>query len=251
MKKLIAILTIVSFTFTAFASGDQALMQQGNEAYQKQNYEMAIDCYKTIVSHGNEGAVLFYNLGNAYFKNKQTAEALLWYERALRLDPSNEDIKHNIAFANLQITDKLEVLPELFIVRWWNGISESLSVTTWAILSIVFASIFAISIAVILVSKRRWISILALILAFLSLVIAIFSLIFAQHETKRYIQQPEAIVMQSVVNAKGTPDEAAASLFVIHSGLKVVVTDRVGQWVEIKLPNGEKGWIEASAMEVI
>ena len=68
---------------------------------------------------------------------------------------------------------------------------------------------------------------------------------------KKVIQQPEAIVMQSVVNAKGTPDESGVSLFVIHEGLKVAVTDRVGTWVEIKLPNGEKGWVEAATVEVI
>jgi SH3-like domain-containing protein len=91
----------------------------------------------------------------------------------------------------------------------------------------------------------------AVILAIVSLIIAVFSLIFASKESKRYIQQPEAIVMQSVVNAKGTPDESGTSLFVIHEGLKVAVTDRVGSWVEIKLPNGEKGWVEASSIEVI
>lgn len=251
MKKIISILTVLSLTFSVFASTDNELMTKGNEAYQNQNYETAIDCYQTIVSHGMEGAVLYYNLGNAYFKNKQTAEALLWYERALRLDPSNEDIKHNIAYANLQITDKIEVLPELFIVRWWNGLSQSLNVTGWAIMAVVFAAVFALGVAVILVSRRRWLSVTAIAVTFLAFVIAIFSLIFASHESKRYVNQPDAIVMQSVVNAKGTPDEAAASLFVIHSGLKVSVTDRVGAWVEIKLPNGEKGWVEASSLEII
>lgn len=251
MKKIISILTVLSLTFSVFASTDNELMKKGNEAYQHQDFETAIECYQTIVSHGMEGAILYYNLGNAYFKNKQTAEALLWYERALRLDPSNEDIKHNIAFANLQITDKIEVLPELFIVRWWNRLSQSLNVTGWAIMAVVFAAVFALGVAVILVSRRRWLSVVAIAVTFLAFVIAIFSLIFASHESKRYVNQPEAIVMQSVVNAKGTPDDAAASLFVIHSGLKVSVTDRVGAWVEIKLPNGEKGWVEASVLEII
>lgn len=251
MRKIVAIIAIFSMAFSAFASVDDSLMQQGNTAYQNGDYELTIDCYQEIVSHGNEGAILYYNLGNAYFKAKQTPEALLWYERALRLDPSNEDIKHNIAYANLQITDKIEVLPELFIVRWWNGLSQSMTATAWAVMAVVFGAVFALSIALMIVSRRRWLSVTAVILAIVSLIIAVFSLIFASKESKRYIQQPEAIVMQSVVNAKGTPDESGTSLFVIHEGLKVAVTDRVGSWVEIKLPNGEKGWVEASSIEVI
>jgi len=251
MRKIVAIIAIFSLAFSAFASVDDPLMQQGNTAYQNGDYEQAIDCYQEIISHGNEGAILYYNLGNAYFKAKQTPEALLWYERALRLDPSNEDIKHNIAYANMQITDKIEVLPELFIVRWWNGLSQSTTATSWAVMAVVFGAVFALSIALMLVSRRRWLSVTAVILAIVSLIIAVFSLIFASKESKRYIQQPEAIVMQSVVNAKGTPDESGTSLFVIHEGLKVAVTDRVGSWVEIKLPNGEKGWVEASSIEVI
>lgn len=251
MKRLFAIIILLSISFLTFASVDDSLMQQGNAAYQNGDNDLAIDCYQEIIDHGNEGAILYYNLGNAYFKAKQTAEALLWYERALRLDPSNEDIKHNITYANLQITDKIEVLPELFIVRWWNALSKSMTVTGWAVMAVVFGALFALSIALILVSRRRWLSVTAVALAFISLLIAIFSLIFASKEAKRYVNQPEAIVMQSVVNAKGTPNESGTSLFVIHEGLKVAVTDRVGTWVEIKLPNGEKGWVEASSLEVI
>ena len=251
MRRIIAFIALLSASFFTFASVDDSLMQQGNTAYQNGDYDLAIDCYQEIIDHGNEGAILYYNLGNAYFKAKQTADALLWYERALRLDPSNEDIKHNITYANLQITDKIEVLPELFIVRWWNGLSKSMTVTGWAVMAVVFGAIFALSIALMLASRRRWLSVTAVALAFISLLIAIFSLIFASKENKRYVNQPEAIVMQSVVNAKGTPNESGTSLFVIHEGLKVAVTDRVGTWVEIKLPNGEKGWVEASSIEII
>ena len=251
MKRIVAIIGFLTICSLTFGSVDDSLMQRGNDAYQQGDYETAVACYHEIVDHGNEGAVLYYNLGNAYFKSKQTAEALLWYERALRLDPSNEDIKHNIAFANLQITDKIEVLPEIFIVRWWNALSRSMTSNGWAVMAVVFAALFALSVALMLVSRRRWLSVSSVVLAVVSLLIAIFSLIFASKEAKRYVEQPEAIVMQSVVNAKGTPDESGTSLFVIHEGLKVVVTDRVGSWIEIRLPNGEKGWVEASSVEVI
>ncbi|MCQ2265453.1 MAG: tetratricopeptide repeat protein [Bacteroidales bacterium] len=251
MRKIIALINILLISSLAFASSDDELMKKGNEAYQNGKYELAVQCYQEIVSHGNEGAVLYYNLGNAYFKAKQTPEAILWYERALRLDPSNEDIKHNIAYANLQITDKIDVLPQLFIVRWWNALSQRHTASGWATMAVIAVIVLALSVTLLLVSRRRWLNLSAMIVCLVALLIAVFAWIFAHHESKRYIDQPEAVVMQSVVNAKGSPNEEAASLFVIHEGLKVAVTDRVGNWVEIKLPNGEKGWVESASLEVI
>lgn len=251
MKKILLVVAFIVASVSLMGNNDASLFQKGNEAYQKQNYDLAIDCYKVIIENGNEGAALYYNLGNAYFKAKRNAEALLWYERALRLDPSNEDIKHNIAFANLQITDKIEVLPELFITRWWRHLSQSMTVTGWAVMAVVFVCLFALAIGTLVVSRRRGISIAAIVVACIALIIAVFSIIFAAQEAKRYVNQPEAIVMQSVVNAKGAPNDSGNTLFVIHAGLKVVVTDRVSNWMEIRLPNGEKGWIESSSVEII
>lgn len=251
MKKILLVIVFIVASISSYAGTADSLFQKGNEAYQKENYELAIACYQAIVEDGYEGAVLYYNLGNAYFKAKQNAEAILWYERALRLDPSNEDIKHNIAFANLQITDKIEVLPELFITRCWRSLSQSMTVTGWAIMAVAFVCLFALAIGTMVASRRRGISIAAFVVACVSLIIVVFSLVFASQEAKRYVNQPEAIVMQSVVNAKGAPNETGNTLFVIHAGLKVAVTDRVSNWMEIKLPNGEKGWIEASSVEII
>ena len=84
-----------------------ALFAQANDLYTKADYAQAASLYEQCLTDSTTQnlrpgsvALIYYNLGNAYFKAKQTPEAILWYERALRLDPSNEDIKHNIAFAN-------------------------------------------------------------------------------------------------------------------------------------------------------
>jgi SH3-like domain-containing protein len=57
--------------------------------------------------------------------------------------------------------------------------------------------------------------------------------------------------MGYVVNVKSTPAEKGSDLFVIHSGLKVSITDHLNEWVEIRLPNGEKGWVLLSQIEEI
>ncbi|MEG1556512.1 MAG: tetratricopeptide repeat protein [Bacteroidales bacterium] len=237
--------------FPGMASINDSLMKRGNQAYQKENYEEAVNYYLQIAHQGNEGSILYYNLGNAYYKAHQLPEAILWYERALRLAPSNEDIKHNIAFVNQKIVDKIEYMPELFITRWWNHLSLSMTGKTWSMLSILFCFILVIGIVGILVSRKQWLRSGSLSLSIVALLCAVFSLIFASKETFRYVKMPAAIIMQPVVNAKSTPTESGSDLFVIHEGLKVGITDEVNGWVEIQLPNGEKGWVIKNCLEII
>ena len=250
--KRLGLFVLCLMLFTAsYGESYQQLMQRANTAYQQQQYAEAVALYQQIADAGNEGSILYYNLGNAYYKADDLSHALLWYERALRLDPRNEDIKHNIAFVNRQLVDRIEVLPELFITRWWNALSKSLTSNTWAILSIVFCALMFLSVVLLLVSRRPWLRSLGLATAIVCLLLAVFSIIFAHKEAVRYEKFPEAIVMQPVLNAKSTPNATGNDLFVIHEGLKVGVTDRLGEWCEIKLPNGEKGWVPARGVEVI
>ncbi|HHU46415.1 MAG TPA: tetratricopeptide repeat protein [Bacteroidales bacterium] len=236
---------------TLSAVNNEELMKQANEAYQAKKYNEAVNLYLQIVNNGNEGAVLYYNLGNAYYKCKEPAKAVLWYERALRLSPNNEDIQHNIAFVNQSFVDKIDVLPSLFLVRWWNSLSHSQTSRNWAILSIVFSFLFFASLIGILFSQKKWLRSLSLLLSFIFLFTLILSIIFANREKNRWNDVPEAIVMQSVVSVKSSPDNSSNDLFVIHEGLKIKVTDRLQDWIEIKIPSGERGWIQVKNIEII
>lgn len=227
------------------------LMQYGNEAYQQENYSDAIKYYESIVNQGNEGSILYYNLGNCYYKSGENAKALLWFERALRLAPNNKDIQHNILFVNNKIVDKIETIPEFALSKWWNGISKSMTSRWWAIISIIFSFLLFLFIILLVMSRRQWLRTFSFTLTLLLFIGLTFSIIFAHKENKRYQKEPEAIVMESVVTAKNTPNQSGSNLFVIHSGLKVRITDKIGEWYEIMLPNGEKGWIEMGKVEII
>jgi tetratricopeptide (TPR) repeat protein len=228
-----------------------SLMLKGNEAYLKNQYQEALAAYLQIDSVGFRSADLYYNMGNSYFKMGMKSEALLWYERALRLNPSNEDIQHNIAFVNQHLIDKIETLPQLFIVAWYNQISGSLTSNNWAIISLCAMILLAAMLVLFFVSTRRPIRKCAVSLFFVAVFIAVLSIFFAHREKNRYVERPEAIIMEKVVSAKSSPSENSKELFVIHEGLKVVITDQIGSFYEIKLPNGEKGWVVGENIAVI
>ena len=226
-------------------------MQEANTAYQSNDFKEAIELYTKVVDLQFESPILFYNLGNAYFKSGDNARALLWLERACRLAPNNDDIIHNINFVQQKLIDRIEQLPELFIVKWWNSCSKLLTGNQWAIGSIVACALLILCLLFILLIRIPWIRSISIFIATLAIIFAVFSIVFAKKESSRYIQHPEGIIMGYVVNVKSTPTEKGSDLFVIHSGLKVGITDHLNEWVEIRLPNGEKGWIPVSLIEEI
>jgi len=255
MKRIGLIYIIFVLTTSLFANKTQDsinfIVAQGNQYYQKGNYSDAIASYLQVITMHYENENLYYNLGNAYYKNNELGKSILWYERALKLNPRNEDIKHNIAFVNQKLEDKIERLPLLFITEWYYAIASSLTSKQWAIFSIIGCFIVVSSILGLLFLKVGWHKSISFLVATLFLLVSIISIHFAYRINKSVEKNPEAIVMRSVLTGKSTPSETGTDLFVIHEGLKVNTTDQLNDWVEIKLPNGEKGWVPYTAIELI
>lgn len=259
-RTILTILLIIS-SFTAPILGSnttnlstdsaQIFINTANNAYQNKDFQGAIYNYLQLCESNYESASLFYNLGNAYYQTGDLANAILWYERALRLAPNNADIKHNIAFVNQKLTDKIDILPEIFISRWWKAMASLFSGKTWTILSILFNILFFGALLLLFISRRSGMRNLATIIGCITLPLLILSIIFAHHQTYHYKNNPEAIIMATVVNGKSTPEENGTDLFIIHEGLKVKITSEMNEWYEIEIPNGEKGWIREENIEII
>ncbi len=123
-KNIAIILTVIllSGISFSFASEETTTFQQGNEYYQQKHYDKAVETYEKLVQSGYEGTSLYYNLGNAYYRTGKVGYAILYYEKALKLSPGDDDIIHNLNIANLKIIDKVESLPEFFLFQWWEGL---------------------------------------------------------------------------------------------------------------------------------
>lgn len=249
LKRIIFGLFII-FTVNVHAQSD-SLFDAANEAYKQKKYENAVELYSDLISAGYQSASLYYNLGNAYFKNNQLSKSILWYERALRLDPSNEDIIHNIAFANRQIVDEMDVLPEFFLKSWIKSFYNIMSSTGWAITSLVFSLCFFPFLAFLLLTSHAKRRVIMFFCAIITAVLMLTSISFALIQKNNSIRKDEAVVTHLSVTVKSMPDQAGTDLFTVHEGLKVTIIDKVGDWIEVLFPNGNKGWIRQTSVEVI
>jgi tetratricopeptide (TPR) repeat protein len=251
MKKNVLLVVVLLMALFSNATENQLIIAKANKAYTDGLFTNAVDLYKQVLTSGTESWELYYNLGNSYYKMNDFASAILYYEKAKKLDPGNEDINFNLKVTNNKIADKIEPLPELFYKRWYRNLVELFPVDIWAritiltfILSLFIALFYVMSERVNLRKMGFWAGILFFILS-------LISVHFAVQNYKTLQNNTEAIIFAPTVTIKSSPDEKSIDLFVLHEGTKVKILDNIGNWFEIRIANGSVGWLPVSSLEKI
>lgn len=249
MKKhtLLILVLLVSFVAKAQQTAEQ-WFEQANAAYNAGNYDTALILYNNVISNELESVPLYFNMGNTYYKKREYPMAIYYYEKALKLDPSNEDVRTNLAIANLAIVDKIEEVPQSFIVKGWTGLKNALSGQQWTWLSLVAFALLLVSAYLFLRARRIGMRKLGFFAGvFFALAFAL-SVLFAAQMKQAALKENQAIIMTPTVTVKSSPSEASVDLFVLHEGAKVQILDHTDGWNKIKIANGSMGWLQADFM---
>lgn len=247
VKKIFALCILFLSPDLIFSQSIEQLMKQGNDYFQKEQYEQAVNSYSEILNKGYESAALYYNLGNAYFRLNKLGMAILNYERGLKLQPNDEDLQYNLKIANSRTVDKIQELPKLFFVEWWEIIITSLSMAALSLLLIAVFTLFLAAIAVYLLSKNLRLQRFSffsgsVLLAVLLIVTIMFISRVDREESSNY-----AVLIEPSITAKIAPDNKSGDAFLIHEGIKFQLIDRVNDWSKIKLSDGKIGWLPSNS----
>lgn len=252
MKQIRYILIFLFLSLqTAFSANVDTIFSRANNEYANEMYTNAIDDYQLIIQTGVESAELYFNLGNAYFKSNNIPSAILYYEKAKKLKPNDEDINFNLNVANTQIVDKIEPVPELFLKQWWRSIYNIFNADTWAIIGVMGFILFFVLLAFYLLSKYIVIRKSAFYAGLIVLLLTLFTFTIAFEKYNILKHQKEAIVFVPTITVKSSPNQNSVDLFVIHEGAKVKILETVGNWNEIKIANGSVGWLPVEALKDI
>ena len=233
----------------AGAQEADSLWTKGINAYSDGRWKEASAAWQAIADGGQESAALYYNLGNAAFKQDDIAHAIIWYERALKLDPSHKDARFNLEFARTRVQDRIEEVPEFFLKTWSRNACWALSGTVWAVL---FLVLLAGALAMLLLfllgngggRKLGFFGGIVLIL------FALLCLRFAFWQRSDALSHDDAVVVQAVTEVKSSPG-SGVSLFVLHEGTKVKVLEEISGWDNIELSDGRQGWLQNDSVERI
>jgi len=226
-------------------------LAQAAEAYSNNNFEKSITLYEQILADGWESFEVYYNLGNAYYKTDQIAEAILNYERAAVINPTDEDLLHNLNMARSRTVDKISMIAVPQFVSGYKAFVNSISADTWGIISLI--SFFGILGLIIffLSASQRWIkqTILGFILLFFLTSTTAF--LFGWQQKNWRNSNKEAIIFQPSINVQSTPDQNGKELFVLHEGTKVQIVERFKDWARIRIGDGKTGWVTQQAIAEI
>ncbi len=248
---ILIFLSLFSYSFALQSKNAENEFNKANDLYRNNKFEDAVKEYKKLIDDGYESAALYYNLGNAYYREGNIGHAILYYEKALKLEPTDEDIIHNIALVDSKTVDKIEPLPKFFIFQWWEALLAVFTIKGWTITAYIFYLLILLAIGLYFFSKQNKIQKYSFFSGLIFLGLFIFSSILLTIRLNREENIKNAIITDTVVNIKTAPDSGSNDAFVVHEGLKVKVEDKINDWVKVRLPDGKIGWVSDDKLRVI
>ena len=244
---MLLILTLMMFPLTIHA----VTKQDADAEYSKGNYQQAIKDYEELLKAG-ESAEIYYNLGNAYYRTENITRSVLNYERALLLNPADEDIRFNLQMARSKTIDKITPESEMFFFTWYRSLVNLMTIDNWARLAIASMILTLILALVYLFASHLTLRKIGFYGGVLFLVIFLLSNLFAFQQKQMLMKRNGAIVIAPSVTIKKTPEANSTDQGVIHEGTRVdIIDDTMRDWKEIHLADGREGWIPTSQIEKI
>jgi tetratricopeptide (TPR) repeat protein len=246
MKKilfLVLFLSQISWAQTAF--------EQGNQYYQKENYEAAITSFETIINSGKQSAEVYFNLGNCYYKLHKVAPAIYNYEKALLLSPNDTEIKTNLDFARKMAIDDIKVIPKVGFNKLLSDFTSKYYYDTWAWIAVGFAFLFLLFFIGYYFSHQTVFKRIFFFGMFLWILGMGLSAASGYYEKSRMDNERPAIVFAEIVSVKSEPKASSTDAFVLHEGTKVYILESIANWKKVELTDETTGWIEESAIKEI
>lgn len=238
MKKLWFLLLIVPVLLNANT------FEQANNLYISKQYEKALEIYLELANKQSPTSNLYYNIGNCYYRLNQLGYAILYYEKAYKLNPDDESIQKNLKIANAKIVDKITPISKLFIYQWFDDLIQLNTPSFFAIWSIIFiwiSVLLAILFFITTKSKVRKISFYTSLFIFILFILTLW----LGYNSQQYHQKTNSgVITAKSVYVKSSPDTNSMDLFILHEGTKFELKDNLSQWYKIRLANGATGWIE-------
>lgn len=260
MKFIYKHITLIILSVISIARVDaEDITAQADSAYNGLAYSQALDLYNQAVDSLGASSDLYYNIGNTYYRLNDLGHAVIWYERALQLDPTNKDARFNLQFVNTRIADK-PVNDASLISKAIDKIIDSAHPDSWATITVILFALTLASIVGYLITKKVVLrktfffgGAVLLLMTVISLSISFTGAAKSSNHNNAVIIVPAA---QLSTAPRATFDQSTQA-FLLHEGTKVEIVDSLinnhndDSWYEVKVGNKARAWIKAQDIERI
>lgn len=257
-KHIVALIILTVSAITASAT--PGIIARADSAYNADNYQLALELYTQDPGYKSSPELL-YNIGNAYYRLGDLGHAILYFERALKIDPTFSDAKTNLDFVNTKIIDEKQSASGSFLSNASHDIAMTASANTWAVITLILFIITAAAISLyifsgnIIIRKTGFFgAITTFILFLISLVFAIYSYSFAHSHDEAIITAPSTILSTKPRAPQSRTEEA----MLLHQGTKISILDSINtydsngnRWFDVRIDNNHRAWIKDTDIERI
>ena len=242
---LLVLLILCSVRITE-ASETARTFLDGIKNYKEDRFAEAAAAFSRVADEGIKNGKLFYNLGNTYLKKGDIGNAILWYERSLKLLPHDPDLKFNYEYAQSLTRDEKgdKELPLVRILFFWKYLLSQAQIQ-WA--AIIFNLIFWALMTVRFIRKQNRFRTLGQLILSLGLIFTLTA-VYNDYESD-FIR--EAVILPTRVSIRSGLTDDATELFVLHAGAKVKIDKEKDEYIRIAFSEGKIGWIKKSDAGVI
>ncbi len=241
---------------TSYASN---LTEQADSAYNNEDYRLAIRLYLRTINEQGFSPEVYYNLANAYYRIDDLGQAVLYYQRALNLDPSMKDARTNLEFVKTKILDRPED-NSTFLTNLHESIIAIYSPDTWAWIAFGLFALLIGSVALYIFTSNVSLRKVGFFGAIIILVITVYASIIAWQSANAYKGSNKAVVIVPTANLRTRPGENNTDKVIpIHEGTILEITDSMTmpgessspKWYDVKISNSSRAWVKASDVEKI
>lgn len=234
-------LYVFVFLFCAvFAlTAQQPEFEKANDAYTKGDFQSAIEGYENLLKAGWESPALYYNLGNSYYRSRKLGQAIWSYKKALNLDPKYQDAQHNLQLSERLTVDAITQVPKPLVERYFRAFGNFMGHNYFAYALALCTWLGAASFIMWRRNRLSWYLAGGLVFT------ALFGLLGISWGLYSYLISKEqlAVVISENVYVKTAPVKTSPDAFILHEGTLVEIEDQMSEWREIRLPDGQVGWL--------
>lgn len=265
MKKIVNLFLMFWF---CFLNGYASEISEAEAAYNSGNFSKAVDLYKEVIESDSVSPALYYDMGNACYKAGNLGEAILFYERAKKLDPRNKFIINNLNFVTAKVVDsnkaeagekknQLEYDSPTFLQSINKMIAEDHTSNSWAVFAVVAFLLFLLFAAMyfftpnVLARKTGFFS--GLIFLGFTVIFVIFAFMAGSYAQGK----EDAVLIENRIALRENPDADSKSISIpLRDGTKFKIletSEKMGgtKWYKVRLNSHNIGWIDASDVEII